>query len=335
MEKMKMRCSIPGHQGGFTLIELLIVIGVMGVIAAMAMTEKMRDIADAESKALGVQLVQFESAVTAFVFDGGLTVSTGTYTGADWLKDATACGGSASGTKSYMPCGFPDTLKFGLTMETIISSTPAGFVAITSFGPNILRWRGEDKEILAAQAIKHAQTISSAGTGDIALSTFLTFSRVAGVITGEVDSVAGGNASPFLRLDGTNSPFAAIDWNGQNIFDINSLQARTINSGIIYDTEKQRTLSQSVQDVGIYEDGDLILKPRCMSSFETPEIFLSPFSFSAGPIGENIQGVLPRAIDMPGSQPAAWKLEFRVITPGGPVTPPQGYGLVNAFTKCT
>lgn len=325
MKIIRRSFSFHGREGGFTLIELLFVIAALGLLSVMTLTEKLRDIADDEAAMLGVQLIQFESAVASYLFKEGGGVAIGQYTGVDWLK-ATTCGGTS--TQGYLPCSFPINLNFGLGMVTDISSSQVGFSAITKFGTAVLQWRGEDNELLAAQAIRHANTLSSAGVGDITLSNFLTFSRstsgVRGIIIGTVESAL--SAAPYIRIDGTNSPVAAIDWDNQNLVNVREIRAKSI-----YDTTKQRSLSQAVQDIGIYSDGDKIPKPICPIG-ESPEIFLSPMSFAVGSTSDNIQGVLTRAIHY---SPTQWELELRIVTPTATVTPDPGYGLVTAFTKCT
>jgi hypothetical protein len=323
-------------------------------MAAWAAEAQLRAFADAESKALGVQMVQFQSAVTAFVFD--IARSGGGFAGLDeagsgWLKDDSECMGLVrGGTQSFLPCDFPDTLRFGLEMNTtFVPAAPGqGTVAVTTFGPGVLRFRGEDNPILAAQAVSHARTLTAAGVGEVALETFVSFDRTAAdLITGTVTRVSDVAAAvPFLYTDGTNSPVAAIGWNQQNLTDVARLEAAEIASGRVLDTVKDRTLSQAIQDVDIYSDGDIVDKPNCQLP-EVPKIFISPSSFAVGAVGKNIQGVQAWAEDVAASgtganaQPSRWRVKLRLITPDGyeiPASDPSGlidYGLMTVFTKCT
>lgn len=335
--------------GGFTLIELAFSLVIIGTMAAWATEAQLRAFADAESKALGVQMAQFQSAVTAFVFD--IARSGGGFAGlpeagSGWLKDGSECMGLGPGlgTQSFLPCDFPDTLRFGLEMNTtFVPAAPGqGTVAVTTFGPGILQFRGEDNLILAAQAVSHARTLISAGVGEVALETFISFERTAAdLITGTVTRVSGVAAAvPFLYTDGANSPVAAINWNNQNLTDVARFEAAEIASGRVFDTVKNRTLSQAIQDVAMHQHNDFVGKPDCPVG-EIGEIFISPSSFSAGAVGKNIQGVQAWAKDIPASGtgpsalPEQWQVKLRLITTDGYKTPDTGYGWMTVFTKCS
>lgn len=324
---------------GFTLIEIMLYLVFIGTVLAWSMAAQLREFADAEAKALGVQLAQFESAVTAFVFANRARTFAGTpEVGVSWLKSAADCSPTGVGTGSvgYLPCNFPATLRFGLTMNTTFTVTPPNtppqnVVAKTEFrsgvAAGVLQFRGQASEVLAAKAIHHARTITNAGAGDVALSTFLSFARVSGVITGTVDLLAGGSA-PFLYTDGRNTPIADIDWAGNRLFNASELSADRV-----FDALKDRSLAQAIQDVGIYENGALVDQPICQLP-EKPEIFIAPFQYAAGLVGENIQGVFPEAVVESGP-PVRWRVKLRLVTPNGDITPPDGYGRMTVFTKCT
>lgn len=88
-------------------------------------------------------------------------------------------------------------------------------------------------------------------------------------------------------------------------------------------------LSTSLRNATVVPPGGTVVKPACGSL--TPQIFVAPSMFSPNDTGDPIGAVQGWAVDQGGN----WKVNLRVLTSSGWVTPTSTYGALMVITKCS
>lgn len=119
---------------GFTLIELAVSMGIVGSLALVNAQEGQFENAQINARAMGVEIFQYNSAVSRYLAANsadpsaiGVTPSTDqVYSGSDWLKDP-SCAGSAA--EAYLAC---EVMADGRTLQ--YDSLPTTTISVNADG---------------------------------------------------------------------------------------------------------------------------------------------------------------------------------------------------------
>lgn len=165
-----------------------------------------------------------EFATAGAPFENG-TVHIGT----TWLKTA-ACGGTQ--TSEYLFCEFENAPLIGDDMQyrTEITNDGTQMDISVEIG-NTARTRGFD--FAGEKATERSCRIARIAAGGLVDATFQGSTtevdcdaKDTGIITMNVRYNTG--SDDYIRRNGTNSPTATIDWDGQNIDGMNQLETSTV-----------------------------------------------------------------------------------------------------------
>ncbi|EJG1066178.1 hypothetical protein J0674_20740 [Vibrio parahaemolyticus] len=148
--------------------------------------------------------------------------------GTMWLKPNT-CGGTQ--TSEFLFCDFEDSPRIGDNMQYKTEVTNDGTqVELKLTVSNTAETRGFD--FSGENGVKRSCTIARIAGGGLAnLNSGTSISQVdcdfdTGIIT--MDITWGTSFSDDLSIHGTNSPLATIDWNGQDVDNMDRLEVSSI-----------------------------------------------------------------------------------------------------------
>lgn len=225
-------------QSGFTLLEMLFVLGIATSMAVLRIADMRVDVEQNKAKRLGVEIYQYNNAVRSYISDH-IGATTDPAPGVDWLKSA-ACGGSAA--KDYLPCGFPETVTFGVGFDTNIYVDGSGFTVAETVVDPVIDDDGTRSDLSGLAAL-----IAAGGGVNYMLPVFAAtdarFSSDRETATITMTASTNANTDAWLRTDGANDMDNNVVFNAaspqsqreiQNVSRISALAAESL----LIDSEK-------------------------------------------------------------------------------------------------
>lgn len=168
-------------------------------------------------------MAQHNTAVRQKVTSEGTAIPAGIYNGVNWLKQTGTCAGGTS-TLEFLPCIFSDRTDLGFTYSTTIVHVGAETTATTTYGtPASLGVVRPD----ITRRIRIAANSGDESTQTPLTDTWYNFTNdsTTAVLTGVVKNAPA--IAAWLRADGSVSPTANFNWNGQDITNIDELSVNT------------------------------------------------------------------------------------------------------------
>lgn len=199
-------------QQGFTLLGFIITMSLVISLVSGAGVLLVEHFGERGATKLGVRMAEYNGAVGRYIQEHITTItSNATYSGISWLQN-TSCGGSAD--SDYLPCTYSSALPFDLSYQTAITVAGPDITATITYGPNSMTYRGRWRLDLAESA--RGRAIENQ-VGGLRLSQDFILTG-ANILQSTVSTV--GATEPWLRIDGSNSPTADIDWNNHSITNL-------------------------------------------------------------------------------------------------------------------
>jgi len=249
------------RERGFFLIELMVAMAVMGIVAVWVMQDAVRSSEETQAKRLGSYLAQYTNATRAYLADNAPAIAgfatALTQSGATWLK-STACTPAGSGTaaKPYLPCDYPATLPFGVTLTATLQAGVGGSAEIIS-GGSAITVDGATREDLAGVAFMAAQGESLTGPSVMNASIATSYAQGTGGTAGQLFATASNTPSTdvWLRVDGSNAMAGNLDMGTNSLTNVNAVGA----TGNITTTGGDLVAAAGGTGGNILADGDITL----------------------------------------------------------------------------
>lgn len=230
------RCiRTPARQRGFSsmvamALALLVAIAMLSVYLGIVARQRLRH----EASIAGHNLEQYTNGVRQWVSAnaGNMTITTASYTGANWLKSPN-CGGPASNPSAgYLPCAFQASTPFLQSYTTAVTRNGTQLTAVTTLSRVDLPTPVKDGYVAnliadAAEAVPGSLASPAQGTFQIFAANdpahpLSTTSPKWGTVTATVSNAASLDA--WLRTDGSNSMQAALNMNDNDILGAKNIQ---------------------------------------------------------------------------------------------------------------
>jgi len=217
---------------GFSLLEIMLALAITALATGYGISTYVETQLEEQAKYAGELVAQYNSAVAARLADINEAGTWGSTTdpapGVDWLKSATDCGGTATGTKNYLPCNFPSQLPFGLTFTTVKGTGPnPNFV--TTLGRVLVN--GDVKiglaKIIRNTAIEKGTVGPAAAAVNKTYDIDFTIGATEGNMTATAE-VAPGTGSMWVRTDGTSTMTGSLKGNGTLTLSNNATDSSNI-----------------------------------------------------------------------------------------------------------
>ncbi|WP_422452216.1 hypothetical protein [Endozoicomonas sp. ALC066] len=214
-------------QRGFVSTEIAIAGLVASALAistaVLTRNESMDDLAYVTGKNAG----QVNSAIRSYIAENGLNTPAATYNNITWLKSASDCGGSATGTEGYLPCNFPEALALGLSYQIDITNTAGRVESVMELG--VPHDSAEYVPYLSGQVVSGARgaDVMSIAPG-VGNTYFTAQDNEDGFITLTASNDPGNDI--YLKKDGSVLPTADFDWNNKSITNVAEVEADNIEA---------------------------------------------------------------------------------------------------------
>jgi len=230
--------SLPRAARGYVLIASLFALSVFSVLGFVATQNSIQQTRIDAAHRAGTMGAQFKQALRALIAREGTGVTTGTFTGTNWLKDSGSCAG-ATGSARYLPCEFPNFLPLELAYSTVVTSAGGVVTATVSFGtPSV---GGNSKPALAGEVVA-AINGTAADYSTPATQTYYAANN--NVTTGAI-SLMVTNAQEnleFVKVNGTSTITGDHDWNNFSISNLRNLGVNgTVTAGTVTATSINAT----------------------------------------------------------------------------------------------
>jgi len=217
--------SLPRAARGYILIASLFALSVFSVLGFVATQNSIQQARVDAAHRAGTMGAQFKQALRALIAREGTGVTTGAFTGTNWLKDSGSCAG-ATGSARYLPCEFPNFLPLELAYSTVVTSAGGVVTATVSFGtPSV---GGNSKPTLAGEVVS---AINGTASDYSTPATQTYYAANNNVTTGAISLVVT-NAQEnleFVKVNGTSTITGNHDWNN---FSISNLRNLGVNGAV-------------------------------------------------------------------------------------------------------
>ncbi len=205
-------------QGGYVEITTMAALAVMSMLALVQADKYMEDQRNMLAETAAQTAAQIVNAIRSKVAVDNVAITTGTFTGTGWLKDAACTGGS--GSQSHLFCSFSDRLPFGMSYSTVVTNVAGAVTATLTLGAPTT------SEGVTPYLADHIAVVMN-GAGNTFWTpnnqTYFQASVAAGSVVQAVVSNAPANQE-FIARDGTAGPTNHHDWNNFDITNIGNLQ---------------------------------------------------------------------------------------------------------------
>lgn len=241
---------LAARQKGFTLLGFILTISLVISVIAGAGVYMVEKFGESGATQLGVRMAEYNGAVGRYIQENVATItSNASYSGIAWLQN-TSCGGGA--VSDYLPCTYPSSLPFNLAYQTAITVSGSDITATVTYGPGSLQFRGKWR-LDFAESAKNKAVENQMGGLRLSQNFVVTASNV---LQSTVSTV--GASEPWLRIDGSNSPIADIDWDNNSITNLDCIDfgdGRICSDGagkITMSSSNGVTASNSVTTTDVY-----------------------------------------------------------------------------------
>lgn len=210
-------------QLGFISTEVAIAGLVISALAISTAVLTRNESLDELAYATGKNAGQVNSAIRSYISKNGSDTPEGTYNGISWLKSASECGGSATGTESYLPCNFPEELALGLYYQIDITNTAGKVESVMEIG--IPHNSAEYVPYLSGEVVSGARgtDIMSIAPG-VGNTYFTVHDNEDGFITLTASNDPGNDL--YMRADGSVKPTGDFNWNNATIVNVDGLHLK-------------------------------------------------------------------------------------------------------------
>ena len=354
-------------QQGFGLVEAMIAVMIFSIVLVQAAEFLSFKLNADNAEDIGHRIASYNSAVASYLnaeparlaaLNPPQALPLGVQNGIGWLQ-APPCAG-ATGSVSYLPCGFNDFLPYSLTpYTTTLAPANGGFVTATTNLGWVVSGLNPDR-IIGGQIVKSASAYRTTYTTNAeTASGFMDYAIdiPTGTITATVNTAALGDR--WLRTNGTNAMAGNLNMGGNTVNNANNVNATgtmaaanvqasadvtagqnvTANTaGAGGDVSIANTganpinLAEAMQAPRLIRDGDFVEKPTCPADKPSPKIFAMPGMILTGDNTDPITGVSAIASDAGMN----WQVSMLVRTvsnPGGIAGNPNAAAMVG--TICT